>query len=58
MTTVIDKNGDGLPDLRAVMKEGFLSRYSLEDPRWIELESTSNSEQEGDGHPANRPKSK
>ena len=38
-TIVIDKNGDGLPDLRAVTKKGSSSRFSLESPRWIEHKS-------------------
>jgi hypothetical protein len=36
-TTVIDKDGDGIPDIRAVMKEGSLLRFRLEDAKWIEL---------------------
>lgn len=36
-TTIIDKNGDGIPDIRAVKKEGSLLRFRLEDPKWIEL---------------------
>ena len=44
-TTIIDKNGDGLPNLRAVTADGSLSRFRMEDPRWIELESKSESEQ-------------
>lgn len=36
-TTIIDKNGDGIPDIRAIMKDGSLSRSQLEDPKWSEL---------------------
>ena len=42
-TTVIDKNGDGVPDIRAVLKKESLSRFVLQDPKWIELESRTNS---------------
>ena len=44
-TTTIDKNGDGLPDLRVVMADGALLRSTLDDPRWIELKSKNKSEQ-------------
>ena len=36
-TTIIDKNGDGIADIRAVKIEESLSRSILEDPKWIEL---------------------
>lgn len=37
--TTIDKDGDGLPDLRAILKEGSALRFQLEKPKWIELQS-------------------
>ncbi|MFT4176188.1 MAG: hypothetical protein QM627_05990 [Luteolibacter sp.] len=39
-TVTIDKDGDGLPDLRTILKEGSASRYQLKEPNWIELQST------------------
>jgi hypothetical protein len=35
-TTVIDKNGDGIPDIRAVLGNGSLSRFRLEEAKWID----------------------
>ena len=37
-TTLIDKDGDGVPDLRAEMTKGSLKRFTLDSPRWTELE--------------------
>ena len=51
MTTVIDKNGDGLPDLRVEKKKGSLSRFTLGEPKWIKLESRTKSEQGGPPNP-------
>lgn len=38
-TTVIDKNGDGIPDFRVVAKEGALLRFYLDNPSWVDLKS-------------------
>lgn len=35
--TVVDKDGDGIPDIRAVMENKSLSRYRIEETKWIEL---------------------
>lgn len=51
MTAVIDKNGDGLPDLRVVKKKESLSRFTLEEPKWIEVESRTKTEQTGPPNP-------
>jgi hypothetical protein len=37
--TTIDKDADGLPDLRAILKDGTATRFQLEEPKWIELQS-------------------
>jgi hypothetical protein len=38
-TTTIDMDGDGLPDLRAILKDGTATRFQLAEPKWIELQS-------------------
>lgn len=53
-TTLIDKDGDGLPDLKAIMAEGFLQRYTLDDPEWNKIESQSKREQADGGNQIQR----
>jgi hypothetical protein len=36
-STIIDKNGDGIPDMRVVVRGGTVSRYELQKPQWIEM---------------------
>jgi hypothetical protein len=50
-TTLVDKDGDGMPDLRAVMTKGSLSRFTLEPPKWVEIESKTKSEQDSAPNP-------
>jgi len=37
-TVIIDKNGDGFPNVRAVMSDGVTTRYTPSDPQWTELQ--------------------
>lgn len=38
-TTVLDKDGDGIPDFRAVVKEGSAARFQMGEPEWIEVKA-------------------
>ena len=49
--TLIDKDGDGVPDLKAIMTEGSLQRYTLGDPEWNKIESQTKREQVGAPNP-------